>query len=183
MNNSRSPHIPLAHDHWRGHLRPCDVAVDMTCGNGRDTLVLSECVPQGLVYAFDIQEQAIEQTRKYTSMKTNVRLIHSSHSAIDQIPFPIAPRLIVYNLGYLPGGDKSLVTRAETTLESLIKAMNLLADDGAISITCYPGHEEGAKEEQALQEFFAQLPSHLWTICHHTWVNRPKSPTLFLVQK
>ena len=57
------------------------------------------------------------------------------------------PKLIVYNLGYLPGSDKLLTTKTSSTLLSVEKALSLIAPNGAISITCYPGHEEGKKEE------------------------------------
>jgi hypothetical protein len=84
----------------------------------------------------------------------------------------------VYNLGYLPGGKKSITTQTDTTLESVKLSLELLADDGAISITCYPGHEEGAREEKELLAFAETLSSKEWNVCQHKWLNRPRSPSL-----
>lgn len=171
-----SPHIALAHRYWKEHLNPGDIAIDMTCGNGHDALYLSQLLPLGKVYGFDIQAEAIEATRKRTNGA--VELIHSSHEEIDRLLLPKSPRLIVYNLGYLPGNDHSIVTKAESTLTSLEKAIALLSPGGAISITCYPGHEEGEIEERAVLDFAKKLSWEKWSVCHHRWLNRLKSPSL-----
>ena len=175
-----SPHIALAHRYWQEHLNRDDIAIDMTCGNGHDALYLSQLVPQGKVYAFDIQIEAIEATRSRTAGA--VELIHRSHETIDQLLLPKPPRLIVYNLGYLPGKDHAIVTKSDSTLASLEKAIALLAPDGAISITCYPGHEEGEIEEMAVLDFAAHLPSKKWSVCHHRWLNRPRSPSYLWIR-
>src|SRR4051812_2315376 len=59
-------------------LRPGDVVVDATAGNGYDTLFLAERVlPGGRVFTFDVQAEAIEATRarlvKYKSKSTNLK--------------------------------------------------------------------------------------------------------------
>jgi len=138
----------LAKKYWQEHLNKGDLAIDATCGNGHDTLFLSKlCTVIGL----DIQTQAIQNTEALLeSHGVTAVLERIDHQNIDSIPLPLAPRLIVYNLGYLPGGDKSVTTLTKTTLISLEKALHLLADDGAISIVCYPGHEEGKLEEEEL---------------------------------
>ncbi|MDE3045216.1 MAG: methyltransferase domain-containing protein [Verrucomicrobiota bacterium] len=168
------PHLLLAHEYWRNHLRPSDFAIDMTCGNGHDTLLLSDCLPLGLVYAIDIQEQAVKNTRMRLEGRSNIHLFHQSHETLP--PLPKAPALIVYNLGYLPGGDKSITTQTETTLRSLQASLAALAPDGALSITCYPGHEEGAREETAVRAWVNSLSEKKF---FHEW--RPGSPTLFWI--
>jgi ubiquinone/menaquinone biosynthesis C-methylase UbiE len=97
------PHLLLARDYWKNHLKTDDFAIDATCGNGHDTLYLSGLLPDGLVYGIDIQESALEKTREILGDAKNVRLFCQSHA--EPIPIPKPPRLIVYNLGYLPGGD------------------------------------------------------------------------------
>lgn len=163
------PHILLAQTLWRAHLKPGDIAYDMTCGNGHDTLFLTEL--GATVYGFDIQEKAIESTRVRAP---KAHLFHCSHENVPQLP---TPRLIVYNLGYLPGGDKSIVTTVETTLKSLDNALLLLADDGALSITCYPGHAEGQREEAAIMEWAKKLPKKT----HHQWLDRARAPSLLWI--
>lgn len=181
MEKSFSPHLALAKNYWKGLLQPSDLAIDATCGNGHDTLFLSELCH---VIGLDIQTQALQNTEALLLRHQKRAVLHRlSHAAIDTLPLPHAPRLIVYNLGYLPQGNKAITTQTETTLESLKKGMELLADDGAISITCYPGHEEGEREEKALLAFVETLPSSTWSVCLHRWLNRPRSPSLIWVHK
>lgn len=176
MEKSFSPHLALAKNYWRAHLKSHDVAIDATCGNGHDTLFLSElCCVIGL----DLQAEAIATT----SARAPKAVLHRlSHTEIDQIPLPSPPRLIVYNLGYLPGGDKSIFTKTKSTLESVKKGLAMLALDGALSITCYPGHDEGLLEEKALLKWATTLPPKKYFICYHKWLNRSRSPTLFWIK-
>lgn len=181
MEKIFSPHLKKAQEYWKAHLTESDWAIDATCGNGNDTLFLSELCS---VIGFDIQEKAIENTRELLSANgKQATLYHLSHDLIDTIPFPAAPKLIVYNLGYLPRGDKSITTMVDTTVRSVEKSLQLLATDGAISIMCYPGHEEGMREEKALLHFLQSLPSHLFTICYHQWINRLRSPSFIWLEK
>lgn len=166
--------------------------IDATCGNGNDTLVLSQFVLQksgGRVWAFDKQQQAIEKTSALlaahlsSEQLARVSLIRGCHSRlIEEIP-PQSIQHIVYNLGYLPGGNKAITTKTETTLQSLTNALGLLKPGGSLSVTCYPGHREGKEEQEAVLRFFSSLSNGMWTICRHTWVNRPRAPSLFLLQK
>jgi hypothetical protein len=164
------PHIALAHHYWKTHLKPNDVAWDMTCGNGHDTLALHSL--GATIYGFDIQETAIKNTLEKVPTAT---LFLRSHDDLPPLP---TPRLIVYNLGYLPGSDKSITTNTSTTLRSLDLAIQTLAPDGALSITCYPGHPEGAREEKAILEWAKTLPKQ---VCYHQWITREKSPSLLLI--
>ncbi|MBU6384185.1 MAG: class I SAM-dependent methyltransferase [Verrucomicrobia bacterium] len=169
------PHLTQAHAQWKQFLKKDDLAIDATCGNGQDTLFLTDlCEVVGL----DIQPAAIQQTRERLHKKgQEAQLFLHPHEQIDTLPLPRAPRLIVYNLGYLPGGDKTRTTMTETTLISVKKGLTLLAPDGAVSITCYPGHTEGAREEQALEQWAASLPKDQWLVCHHKWLNRLDAPS------
>jgi len=174
-----SPHLGLAKNYWKGLLKKGDLVIDATCGNGHDTLYLAGICS---VIGLDIQDRAIRNTeillKKHQKKGALYRL---SHTDIDTLLLPHAPRLIVYNLGYLPQGDKSITTRTETTLESVTKGLKLVAPTGALSITCYPGHEEGQREEKALEEWAATLPSHQWSVCYHKWINRPRSPSFIWI--
>jgi SAM-dependent methyltransferase len=181
-------HLDLAHQLWERLLRPGDNAIDATCGNGYDTLKLSELIKsendekEGTVFSYDIQKVALEKAKEHTK-SSQVKFIHSCHSDLPNPEESMPIRLIVYNLGYLPGGDKSITTMKESTIKSIQKAMSLIAPGGAISITCYPGHAEGAKEETLLQEFVKELPAKEWNCCFHQWLNREQSPSLFFLQK
>ena len=95
------------------HLKKGGIAVDFTMGNGHDTLWLSQQMgEEGHVYAFDIQKQAIDSTHALLEKEnalSNVTLIHDSHANVKQyVTSPICAGM--FNLGYLPGGDKSVTT-------------------------------------------------------------------------
>ena len=163
-----SPHLKKAQELWTAHLRPDDFVIDATCGNGHDTLFLSKLV--GHVYAVDIQPQAIENTKKLGL--PNVSLHLRSHEEWSWVAE--APRLIVYNLGYLPRSDKLVTTLTKSTLLSLENGMGILAEDGAICVTCYPGHAEGEKEAAAVLEWASK-----WRCEHYTWLQEKPPFVLF----
>jgi SAM-dependent methyltransferase len=174
------PHLLLAKDYWRRHLKPGDFAIDATCGNGHDTLFLSQLLSEGLVFGIDIQEAALQKTEKLLGGAKNVQLFRQSHA--DPIPVPKPPRLVVYNLGYLPGGDKSITTMTGSTLQSIRQSLSLLDAGGAISITCYPGHHEGMLEESKILAFIKNLK-----YTYHQWDSAPittghRRPSLLWIQ-
>ncbi len=170
------PHLDQAFLYWKNLLKADDSVIDATCGNGKDALRLAELVPQGHVYAIDIQEAAFQKTRELIQ-SSNISYLLQSHVELPQI----GVKLVVYNLGYLPGGNKDLTTMTSSTLESLAKAAQLIPIGGGLSITCYPGHEEGARELRAIQKWAMSLDSQKWSITYHEW--REKSPTLFFIVK
>lgn len=184
--SGRTPHLLAASMLWQSLVKPEDHVIDATCGNGHDTLQLAKFVPRGLVWAFDIQDAAIRTTGKRLAEAKLLDRVHLRQISHEKFPqeIPLASiRLIVYNLGYLPGGDKLKTTQVATTLASLHKALSLLMPGGAVSITLYPGHEEGGKEKEALLEFSENLASDFWTSCHLQWTNRLKAPSLLLIWK
>lgn len=175
----QSHHLKLAKKYWTEHVSPGDVVIDATCGNGHDTFFLTTLGCQ--VFALDIQEEALEKARQLVG--NHARFLLVSHAQIHEVSLPTPPCLIVYNLGYLPGGDKSITTKCETTIESIKHSLEILAPKGAVSITCYPGHSEGQIEEQAVSEFLSSLNPLQWLICQHRYLNRPRSPVFIWLQK
>lgn len=182
--------IDLAHHYWKKILSNEDWAIDATCGNGKDTLALAQMIgSKGGIIGLDIQEIAIQNTRYLLESMLQkeqlpqIQLFTQSHASfpLEALDKPI--RLIVYNLGYLPGGNKQITTLRSSTLESLRQALGLILEGGAISITCYPGHSEGEKELKDLLIFSTSLSTRDWNVCHHTWINRQKSPSLLIIQK
>jgi predicted methyltransferase len=160
--------IPLteqAHAELRAALKPGDVVIDATVGNGHDTLFLATCVgPQGQVFGFDVQPRAIEQThlRLQAAGLENVSLHQWDHAGMAAvIPQAVHGRVaaVMFNLGYLPGGEKTLVTRTETTLAAVKVAFDLLKPGGLLTVIAYPGHPGGQEETEALTAFFHQLPA------------------------
>lgn len=186
-------HLDLAHTYWKAIIKPGDIVIDATCGNGHDTLVLALLAiheeKEGTLIAIDNQPQALESAKKRLSSQLSenqmkhILFINQCHST-----FPInlnkeSVTLIAYNLGYLPGGNKALTTMSETTHESLKAALPLIRHGGAICITCYPGHEEGKREEDVVKEFARSLDPREWSCCYHSWINRQNAPSLLIIQK
>lgn len=145
MNNNT-----FVHKYIRTLINKNDVTVDMTSGNGNDTLYLAEL--SGFVYAFDISKQAIERTTEKIQGYNNVRLINDNHINIDRYGISDI-RLFIFNLGYLPNSDNSTITSAQDTLAAFKKAYALLKDDGYIIITFYLGHHGGKSEYYLLDEY------------------------------
>ncbi len=129
-----------------------DVVVDATVGKGYDTLFLASLTPLGKVYGFDIQKSAITETKERTKDYPNVKLYLKSHALMDE-EIDEKVKMVIFNLGYLPGGDKKITTTVKTTIIAIQKAYNLLLEGGKIFICIYPGHDEGNKEDIAIREF------------------------------
>lgn len=168
------------------HIRPGGVCADFTMGNGHDTLFLSRSVGEdGKVYAFDIQPSALESTASLLQREqapANVTLIcDSHHNAAEYIKEPLCAGM--FNLGWLPGGDKCITTKRETTLPALQTALSLLAPDGAILLAVYPGHEEGRLEGECVATFLAEQDRRALCCSRLQIVNSPTSPYFFLIEK
>lgn len=151
------------HDMLAEHLQAGDVAVDATVGNGHDTVWLAQCVgPTGHVYGFDIQSTAIRATRSRVadaSIATPVTLFSTGHETMQATLAQHGQQraaAVVFNLGYLPGGDKTTTTQPDTTLLALAQALELLSANGLMTIMSYRGHQTGAIECSEIEQWFEQ---------------------------
>ena len=177
----------LAADVLARALRPGDRAVDATMGNGHDTAFLCELVGEsGHVYAFDVQRDAVANTRErlsQTGLLGRASLFCLGHERMaEQVTSPVAA--VVFNLGWLPGGDHSVTTRWETTKAAVENALDLLAPLGVLVICVYPGHAEGERERQALLQFLAALPPQRFNALRHQFLNAGDgAPECYVIQK
>ncbi len=130
------------------HLKNNSIAIDATCGNGNDTLFLTSLIDRGKIYAFDIQEIAIERTKNKIKAD-NVTLILDSHENIKK--YVRATDLIIYNLGYLPNHDKKITTNYQSTLKSIAAGLDILKIGGLILVVVYTGHQEGKLKVSTFQ--------------------------------
>lgn len=168
-------------------VQPGEQVVDATCGNGHDTLFLARLAgPCGKVYAFDIQLQALERTAavlEAEEMRERVILVHRGHEHLDAyVRGEIAA--VMFNLGYLPGGDHRLVTRGETTVLGLQAALALLRPGGLITLVVYTGHRGGMAEKLALQEFSRGLEQARFACTWSILINQVHHPPeLLTIQK
>ena len=174
--------LEMAHDFLAQVITPEDIVVDATMGNGHDTLFLAKLAKQ--VYAFDIQEQALEKTsqRLQEAGLSNVDLILQGHETVDQ--FVTEVKAAIFNLGYLPSADKSIITQPQTTLEALEKLCQMLIKGGRIAIMIYYGHEGGDIERDAVLDFVSQLPQQEYTATIYRTLNQINNPPfLVMIEK
>lgn len=152
--------LSQAHQFIQRKLTAGMIAVDATVGNGNDTLFLAQQIaPTGWVYGFDIQPTAIHNTREklqQAGVLNNTQLFLSSHANMQQL-IPVAQQgniaAIMFNLGYLPGADKQIITCTESTLVALNAAITLLASGGILTVLAYPGHVGGDNETARVQQW------------------------------
>ena len=163
------------------------IAIDATVGNGHDTLSLARAVgDNGRVYGFDIQPHAIDATyRRLTEagVASRVSLIRGGHEHMDEhLPASAVDRVdaIMFNLGYLPGGDKSLTTVPETTVAALDHAIHYLKPGGVITVVQYAGHEGGAAEAEAVDAWAAALDQENLRALSYRFVNQRNAPPRLL---
>lgn len=240
MNNLIQRTTELAMHIISSYVRPGDIVIDATCGNGHDTLRLAR-MGAGMVFAFDVQPEAVAATRALLhkegfpvsaeagqsigaeagqsasaeaeqltgidapACRPRVVLACLGHERMAEffrgrtqsecsgaIPADAGPgallagpegfaSAIVFNLGYLPGGDKGRTTQADTTLEAVRASLCLLKKDGLLCITMYSGHPEGAEEKRALLAFAEGLDPKLWHVCYLSMPNQKNHPPEILL--
>jgi|GEM_PF-7612 len=164
------------------------VYADFTMGKGNDTLYIKRKCPSSEIYAFDIQKDAVEITRKRLEFENcldeNVHLIHDSHANFKKyIPKDKELDGAIFNLGYLPGGDKSVTTQTDSTLSCLNDALDILKVGGVIVVSVYPGHDEGTKEGEKIHDFAANLDKKQFDCLYHRLINIPEAPFIIAFQK
>lgn len=185
------PHIRFVQDLWFSKLGNINGVIDATLGNGHDSLFLIDQIinKNGWLIGLDIQSQALQaadeliKNQKLESKNIDYAFFQLCHSKIDTLNLKSAPDLIVYNLGYLPKGDKNITTLKETTIESLEKAIHLLASFGMITITLYPGHDEGYHEAKLIETWVENLSMQLFSVLKLNWIKNPTAPFVIVIQK
>ena len=180
----------LVHHTLNDHLREGDLAIDATAGNGYDTCYLASRVGEsGKVIAIDIQESAIESTRSLLSEKAlfeRVTLLAGDHSIIlKQLleEYKESVATAVFNLGYLPGSDKSVKTEAANTILALDASAMLLRPSGILCVTAYRAHLGGGEEAALVKEWMASKESSGWQIKHHVPTTGNLPPVLWIANK
>lgn len=168
-------------------IQPGDVACDLTAGLGRDTLFLAQEVGEsGIVHAFDIQEVALQETRKLLTthgLEKRVHLHQRNHGEVKEIvQDPI--RVAMFNLGYLPGHDQEIITQGPSTLAALEGVLELLLPGGVISLTLYRGHQGGHEETLIVEEYLSSLNKRKYSVLRGEYINQSKeAPYWIVVQK
>lgn len=155
----------------------CHIGVDFTMGNGYDTEFLMTCCEK--IYAFDIQEIALEKTKERVKDSKNVKLILDSHENVDLYlqKFDIG----IFNLGYLPLFDHRIKTSLNSTSQAIKKAISMMST--ALFIVVYPGHTEGFEESQWINQYVKSLDTHQYNVSCFQMLNKEKSPYVIEIEK
>lgn len=179
INNTKT----LIEFFMKNYIDKIKVAVDMTVGNGFDSKNILEILQPEKLYCFDIQQEALDNSKILLEKYSNYELILENHKNFDKyvkenIDFAI------YNLGYLPKGDKYITTNAEDVEESLKKLLDKLNSKGIIFITFYIGHSAGQIESLEISKFIQKLNQKEYTILKFTFENQKNNPPyVVMIQK
>lgn len=165
-----------------------DIVVDATMGNGFDTLLLSQLVGKnGKVFAFDIQQQAIDMTTQRLNKHQapqNYHLILDGHEHVSNYIKEQTLSAAIFNLGYLPQSNKFITTQSHTTITAITSLLTCLKQHGVIIIVVYYGHEGGIEEKESIETFISQLPQQDYHVAKYAFLNQINCPPqLFVIEK
>ena len=174
--------LKLSHEYIKAHVTKGDTVIDATMGRGRDTLLLALLAGEtGKVYAFDIQPEALTSTRALLEENniTNTTLILDSHH--NMANYVKNAKGVVFNFGFLPGGDHSVFSHSDTSIKAIEAALGIINLDGFVSICSYYGGDTGFEEKDNILAFLENLDQKEFTVMLHSFHNRKGCPPLFIV--
>ncbi len=172
--------LSMVHAFLKQSVKPGAFCIDATAGKGRDTALLCRLAGDtGRVLAFDIQPDAVAQTRallKQEGLQAEVFL--DSHANMEQYAAPESVDCIVFNFGRLPGGDPNIVTKAHSSLQAIDAGLQLLKAGGVMAIALYYGKENGYEERDAVLHHLATLDDRKFSVLQCGWSNRRNDPPM-----
>ena len=165
----------LIENRVENNIRACD----MTAGNGNDSKFILDKKNPKILYAFDTQKLSQERCKKLIGQRKNFKFILDDHKNIEKY-IEEKIDLFIYNLGFLPKGDKSITTNYKSVIQSLKSCLNLLNENGLILITFYPGHDEGKNEEKYVGEFLKNLDQKTFQVIKYNFYNQINNPPFLI---
>lgn len=176
--------VEVVHRYLKEYLSENMTVVDATLGNGRDSLFVGEVMGSGKIIGFDIQERALETAKARMADVEGPEFIPilASHDMLKN--YVKEADAVMFNLGYLPGGNKEITTKAETTLPGIKEALEILKPGGLITIVCYPGHEEGLREYREVSKALQSLEQREYLVHFIDFPNQiHQPPKAFIIEK
>lgn len=173
----------LAKNFIKEHLSQGDIAIDATMGRGHDTAFLKSIIKDGRLYAFDIQQEALNSTKDRLlkeNLYNNVELILDGHENMDKYIKEQNVSCIVFNFGYLPRANHQIATKPQTSVLAIEKALSLLKPKGIISLCVYQGGDTGFEEKEAILNFVKSLDYNKYTVLVTDFFNRPNFPPIHI---
>lgn len=174
--------LKLAHKFIKSHVKAGDLCIDATAGRGHDTAFLCSLVGDtGRVIAFDIQQEAIDSTRQKLekeSLINRAQLVLTSHENMRSYASADSVACICFNFGWLPGGDHSIFTQAQSSIKAIEAGLELLKPGGIMSLCIYYGRDCGYAERDLLLEYFKTIDFRKYTVLVTSFCNRPNDPPI-----
>lgn len=174
--------LSLVHQKLEQFIRSGDFVIDATAGNGKDTVFLCGLVGnEGKVLAFDIQQQAVDNTKKRleeTGWQNVGMVVLDSHANMAQYAQLGTVDCIVFNLGWLPGGDHTIFTHANSTIAAIEAGLELLRDGGLMCVSIYYGGASGYEERDALLQYVKTIDPDRYTVLVTQFANRAGDPPI-----
>lgn len=182
MSKSSIGALTIAHAWIREHVKQGDFCIDATAGRGGDTALLCALVGEsGRVVAMDIQQDAVNSTcvrlteQGYDTIST---VVLDSHANMAAYAAPGSVDCIVFNFGWLPGGDHRIFTKPESSIAAIQAGLSLLKPGGKICLCIYYGRDCGFEERDALLAYLAALDYRKYTVLMTSFHNRPNNPPI-----
>lgn len=179
--------LPFARNLLELAVKPGDIAIDATVGNGHDTIYLANLVGStGRIYGFDIQDEALMSCKtklREHDLQERVTLFYTGHEHVMECIPPLHFGKItgaIFNLGYLPGGDKNIVTVPQTTIQAIDQLLGIMAPEGIIVIVIYHGHPEGAVERDYLLRYVKSLDQSIAHVLEYKFLNQKNNPPFII---
>ena len=172
--------LGVVHEFLRRSVRPGALCIDATAGKGRDTALLCRLAgPEGRVLAFDIQQEAVDQTCALLAAEgLEAQVLLDSHANMEQYAESNTVDAVVFNFGRLPGGDPHIFTRADSSLRAIDAGLRLLKSGGVMAIALYYGKENGYEERDAILAHLEALDPRTYTVLRCDWANRRGEPPM-----
>lgn len=172
--------LDVVHDFLRRQVKSGAFCIDATAGKGRDTALLCRLAGEGgRVIAFDVQQDAVDQTRALLAAEgLQAEVVLDSHANMARYAAPESVDCIVFNFGRLPGGDPHIFTTADTSLPAIDAGLSLLKPGGVIALAIYYGKENGYDEKNAILQHLKSLNDRVFTVLACDWLNRKHDPPL-----
>ena len=172
--------LGVVHTFLKQHVQAGAVCIDATAGKGRDTALLCRLAgEEGRILAFDIQQEAVEQTRALLEQEgLNAEVYLDSHANMDSYAAPETVDCVAFNFGRLPGGDPNIFTQADSSVRAIEAGLRLLKPGGVMAIALYYGKENGYDEKKAVLEYLKSVDDRKYTVLCCEWSNRRGEPPM-----
>lgn len=177
--------LHFSHELLQTIVTPGDYVIDATMGNGHDTLFLAQLVgPSGKVFAFDVQSQALENTRQRLTdnqASEQAELFLAGHETIaEQLASDLPIKAAIFNLGYLPKSDKTIVTLPQTTKQAMDAILDRLVPSGRMILVIYYGHPGGVHEKDQVLNYCQALPQQQYSVLQYQFINQKNDPPILI---